>query len=61
MHSQITKATVVIADLTGKVFVRKTIDDNQVYIDLSRFSAGEYLVSVYTNGAILSEKIILQK
>lgn len=59
--SKRTKATVVIADLTGKVFVRKTIDDNQVYIDLSRFSAGEYLVSVYTNGAILSEKIILQK
>ena len=51
---------IVVTDITGKVFVNKTVNADQSEIDLSSYPKGIYLVNVVTENDSYTKKVVLK-
>ena len=52
-------ATVIIADLSGRVIENTTSSETRLYFDLSRYAAGTYIVKVNVDGNEFSKKVLV--
>jgi hypothetical protein len=51
---------IVVTDITGKVFVNKTVNADQSEIDLSSYPKGIYLVNIVTENDSYTKKVVLK-
>jgi hypothetical protein len=49
---------VVITDIAGKVVLNKKFNNNEIKIDMSGLSAGQYIVNVKNNNSTITRKMV---
>jgi hypothetical protein len=56
----VNKAEVVILDITGRKIYNKTVCNTRLMVDNEMFKAGTYIVKVFTEGQVITDKIIVK-